>query len=97
MKGSAALRALVGRLSFLTYPSSDAFYGAADVVIRNVAVETGTPLIDVAAHFRALCPRGDCPALLFKDQHPTAEGTAIAAKTIADWFANHPRETGPKR
>jgi lysophospholipase L1-like esterase len=81
----------------LTYPSSDATYGATDAIIRNAAIETGTPLVDVAAHFKALCPSGDCPALLFKDQHPTAEGAAIAAKVVADWLASHPREISANR
>ncbi len=73
----------------LTYPSSNQAYGAANAVIRMAAADTGTPLVDVAAHVAGRCPNGDCPALLFGDQHPTAEGSAIAAETVADWLAGH--------
>jgi len=72
---------------FLTYPSSRDFYAATDEVIRQAAAETGTPLVDVAAHFASLCPGGNCPTLLFEDQHPTAEGTTIAANLLAEWLA----------
>lgn len=76
---------------FLTYPSYRGPYGFAANVIRRASVDTGTPLVDLASRFTPLCPPPDCPTLLYADQHPTAEGHALAAKMLADWLASRPR------
>jgi lysophospholipase L1-like esterase len=78
-------------LVFLTYPSCHAAYGSAANVIRRAAADTGTPLVDLASRFAPLCPRPDCPTLLYADQHPNAEGHALVAKMLADWLASRPR------
>ena len=70
------------RLLLLTYASEGRAYGAANKVIRATARATETPLIDLGAAFRASCPDGSCPDLLFRDQHPTAKGYRRAATTI---------------
>jgi len=93
--GTIAARARAAGVEpiFLTYPSSLSTYGTADAIIRQAAADSGTALVDVAAHFASLCPTSDCPALLFPDQHPTAEGDAIVAKVVADWLAERLRST----
>jgi hypothetical protein len=46
------------------------------------------PLVDLAAHFQTLCPVERCPEFLFKDQHPTEKGHAVAAGLLDAWFSS---------
>jgi lysophospholipase L1-like esterase len=70
-------------LYLMTYPMNDRFYHTANRVIEAVAEETGTPLIDLTAVFKGICPRRECPAILFPDGHPKAPGYRIVAEAIA--------------
>ena len=71
-------------LYLMTYPTDRSFYDLANEVIRNVAKETGTPLIDLTAVFAPICPNPDCPDTLFPDGHPKAPGYRIVAETILE-------------
>lgn len=74
----------------LTYPTSNHFYPGASRRIRETAAATGTPLIDLEAHFRGLCA-GDaaCPAYFLADAaHPNAAGYEAAALYIRGRFAD---------
>jgi lysophospholipase L1-like esterase len=70
------------RLFFMTYPSREDFYGIANRIVRQVARDTDTPLIDLARVFTPLCPTEPCPALLYADHHPTADGYRVIAETL---------------
>jgi lysophospholipase L1-like esterase len=67
----------------LTYPSSLALYGDANVEIRAAARDSRVPLIDLAPIFAVRCPEGKCAELL-PDQHPSIAGHVLAARTIAE-------------
>jgi lysophospholipase L1-like esterase len=71
------------RLVLMTYPGRFRYYGVANDVIRAVAEETGTPLVDLAAVFAPRCPERSCPDWLFEDQHPKPRGYRLVAETIA--------------
>jgi lysophospholipase L1-like esterase len=71
------------QLVFVTYASGQGFYGAANGVMRTVAKQTGTPLIDVAAEFRALCPQRPCQ-YFFRDEHPTGAGYERIAQVLVE-------------
>lgn len=71
------------RLVLMTYPGRFRYYGVANEAIRDVAAETGTPLVDLTAEFRPLCPERSCPDWLFEDQHPKPRGYRLVAETIA--------------
>jgi lysophospholipase L1-like esterase len=79
---------------FLTYPSDKGAYGDANRVIRSTAASAGVRLIDLTPTFRDRCPGWTCREL-FPDQHPTPEGHALVARTIADSFAPAPRMLSP--
>jgi lysophospholipase L1-like esterase len=66
----------------LTYPSSEQLYGQANEVIRAVAAETGTPLIDVAAALQDACRTSRCDDLFLRDLHASASGNEIVAATV---------------
>lgn len=70
------------QLVFVTYASEGGFYGAANGMIRAAAKESATPLIDVAAEFRELCPEDPCPYYFFPDGHPTAAGYERIAQLL---------------
>lgn len=72
-------------LFLMTYPSGNPifFYSAASPIIRTVAEETNTPLIDLAAKFGGLCADFDCLRFLLRDQHPNPEGHRVIAETVA--------------
>jgi lysophospholipase L1-like esterase len=72
-------------LFLMTYPSRRPPYPyrVANPIIRTVAEETNTPLIDLAAEFSGLCADLDCAEFLFRDQHPNPEGYRVIAETIA--------------
>jgi lysophospholipase L1-like esterase len=70
----------------LTYPSSYYSYGVADDALRTVALDGGTPLIDLTQRFDPRCPRHKCD-YLYGDQHPTAAGHAWIASIVVDSLA----------
>ena len=72
----------------LTYPSHTSLYGEANAIIRATASARGIPLIDVNAAFEAQCGAQGCPELFLPDQHPTAAGYVLAARTIVDGLAS---------
>lgn len=85
------LRAIVaevrsaGATAFLmTYPSSSSIYLRANRISRRVAHETGTPLVDLAEEFRAVCPQEPCREWLFADHHPTAQGYRRVSEILVD-------------
>jgi len=80
MAAQARLRGVP--LVMTTYPSSHLGYGRANIAIRAAARESGTVLVDLAAVFRPLCPRKECPGWLYQDQHPVARGYRLVAETI---------------
>jgi hypothetical protein len=71
----------------LTYPSETAAYGAANRVIRAVAAESGTPLINVGRALRAACQADGCDGLFLPDQHASARGNEIVAATVLEHLA----------
>ncbi len=71
-------------LTFMTYPGRWSFYHSTNPVIVRVGEETDTPVIDLTAVFRPLCPKQDCPRYLFPDQHPNVIGYRIVAETIVE-------------
>ncbi len=70
------------KLVLLTYPSERPDYAYANNVIRRTAKATQTPLIDLGAAFRELCPSHDCPELFLPDYHPTPKGYELAATVV---------------
>jgi len=80
-------RAAGTKLYLMTYASKKNFYIPASKAISEVALETGTPLIDLAAIFEPICPNDDCPDTLFPDGHPKASGYAIVAEAIIERIA----------
>jgi lysophospholipase L1-like esterase len=70
------------RLVFMTYPGRFRYYGVANSAIRDVAQESGIPLIDLTRVFEPLCPELKCPDWLFEDQHPRVAGYRLVAETI---------------
>jgi lysophospholipase L1-like esterase len=74
-------------LYLMNYPTKQNPYLTASMVIGDVAVETGTPLIDLTAEFARICPKRDCPETVFQDGHPKAAGYRIVAETIAERLA----------
>lgn len=66
----------------MTYPSTRNFYTSASQAIVAVALQTGAPLINLAAIFEQLCPTGNCPDTLYPDGHPTASGYRTVAEAI---------------
>jgi lysophospholipase L1-like esterase len=74
-------------LYLMTYPSKQNPYITASMVIQAVAEETGTPLIDLLRVFAEVCPKTDCPEMVFPDGHPKAPGYRIVAETIAERLA----------
>lgn len=71
----------------MTYPAWVGLYGRANRVIRAVADQTRTPLIDQEAVFRKACPNSACPKLLFRDFHPRQPGYALVADAIVRQLA----------
>ena len=78
------------RALFMTYPGRFRLYGQANRAIRQSARTLGLPLLDLTVIFREPCPLEKCPTMLFDDQHPTAEGYRLMAKTIAAWIQAQP-------
>jgi lysophospholipase L1-like esterase len=74
---------------FLTYPGRYEYYGRANRAIREAARQ-GLPLLDLTPAFRERCPLTKCPALLFDDQHPTAEGYRLVVRQIMAWLHRQP-------
>lgn len=74
-------------LYLMTYPTKQNPFLTASMVIKAVAEETGTPLIDLTAVFARICPKRDCPETVFEDGHPKAPGYRIVAETILERLA----------
>ena len=77
-------------LYLMTYPTKQNPFLTASMVIKAVAEETGTPLIDLTAVFARICPERDCPETVFEDGHPKAPGYRIVAETIVERLAPGP-------
>jgi len=75
-------RAAGTSIYLMSYPATRKFYASASTSIIAVALETGAPLIDLAAIFELLCPTSECPDLLFEDGHPRASGYRIIVEEI---------------
>lgn len=93
------LQELVGRsrehevkLVLLTYPSRSGMYAPANVVVRQLARRTGTPLVDLAEVFESVCPAEECPELLFPDHHPRANGHRLIAETLLTRLRDEDRD-----
>ena len=84
------------RLLLMTYPTDVKVYGFANRSIRRVAIRSDTPLIDLRAAFRPLCPRTACRDLLFRDGHPNARGYALVAETIVAYLRQSGLEAAEK-
>lgn len=64
----------------LTYPSPSALYGLATSRLRLL---DDLPIIDLSEIFRRICGlEGNCPDLLFDDQHPTPAGNQLMAAVV---------------
>jgi len=70
----ATIRAANAEPVFATYPSRAANEGESGQYLRVVAIETHTPVVDLATTFMTLCPTEPCPEWLRKDHHPTPRG-----------------------
>lgn len=66
----------------MTYASRMWNYGEANVVIRQVARETGARLVDAAAVIEPACASEPCPDVLYADHHPTAGGYRLMAEAL---------------
>jgi hypothetical protein len=55
-------------------------------IIRAAAQDAGVTLIELGPIFTARCLTKRCPELLFWDNHPNAEGHALAARVLAEYF-----------
>jgi lysophospholipase L1-like esterase len=75
-------RAAETNVYLMTYPSHKDFHLTANQAINSAALETKTPLIDLAAVFAPICPTNDCPEMLFPDGHLKAPGYTIVAEEI---------------
>ena len=75
-------RGFPSQLVLMTYPGHFRYYSLANPAIREIAKETGVPLIDLAKEFTALCPQFACPEWLFEDQHPKGAGYRRVAEII---------------
>ena len=69
-------------LYLMTYPSRQYYYYLANNVIRGLAKESGTPLINLTAVFLPICPQNECPEQLLPDGHPNPSGYRLVAETI---------------
>jgi hypothetical protein len=74
----------------LTYPSDSGWYGTVNELIRGTARLTDTPVVDLGAAFREVCPGQRCPDLILADQHPTVRGHQLAADVLWKYFATLP-------
>ncbi|MBX3025612.1 hypothetical protein KF840_11965 [bacterium] len=93
----AAVRDSGAEVVLITYPSEQDAYRFASQVIREVAAETGAPLIDLGVQFRALCPAPPCPDIFYPDGHPTAAGHAAAGERVANWLVEHGAGGAPRQ
>jgi lysophospholipase L1-like esterase len=75
-------------LYLMTYPSRRPFYASASQAIAAVAVETGTPLVDLSKLFEPICPQVECPQVLLQDGHPNASGYRTVAEALLERLAS---------
>lgn len=75
------------KLVLMTYPGRFEFYQAANELTREVAVESGTPLVDLETVFTSLCPEKQCPEWLYPDGHPNSKGYGVVAESIMKQLA----------
>ncbi|GIW44400.1 MAG: hypothetical protein KatS3mg077_1682 [Candidatus Binatia bacterium] len=86
---AAGVRASGAKLYLVTYPSdSHLLYGYANAVMRRIAVETGSALVDVAAQMPPACSSGRCPELL-PDHHPSEQGHIRTAEILLARLQEH--------
>jgi lysophospholipase L1-like esterase len=71
----------------VTYPMDSGWYGAVNGLMRETGARTNTPVVDVGAAFREVCPLQVCPELLLPDQHPTVRGHELVADVLAEHFS----------
>jgi lysophospholipase L1-like esterase len=71
-------------LYLMNFPSQHFYYTLANHEIGSVAIQTGTPLIDLLGVFVQLCPEHDCPKVMQPDGHPNASGYRMIAETILE-------------
>lgn len=84
-------------LVLVTYPAENGvYYAGPNRVMRQVAVRSGAPLVDVGPSFLPDCAQGPC-AELFPDAHPTAKGHLLAAKILVHALDRARRNDGRKR
>ena len=56
-------------------------------LLSGIAGRTSTPLLDLTPRFREVGRgRGAAPLYFARDQHWTAAGHELAARTMADWL-----------
>lgn len=70
------------RVVLVTYPLERHFLSVANLRLREIAAETGTELVDLAASFRADCPADGCLHLFRADEHLSPEGHEVAARKL---------------
>lgn len=70
------------QLVLMTYPGRFRYYSLANPAIREIAQETGIPLIDLTLEFEPRCPKFECPEWLYEDQHANTIGYRLVAETI---------------
>ena len=75
----------------MTYPARRDFYTDANQIIRDIAEQTGAPLIDLTSVFLSICPQDECPEFMFPDGHPIAPGYRVVAETVLERL----RQPGP--
>ena len=69
-------------LVLMTYASRQSNYGRANPVIRRVAGETGSRLVQLTAEFERLCPDPTCTEYFQESQHPTAAAYSVVAARV---------------
>jgi lysophospholipase L1-like esterase len=74
------------QLLLMTYPAqmNQELYAIANRLIRNVARQTGTPLVNLEETFASRCPDLGCREYLFRDGHPKAAGYRIVAAEVSE-------------
>lgn len=70
-------------LILMTYPSWQRNYGLANSIIRTVAAQTRSRLIDLTPEFERVCPDPTCTEYFQESRHPTPAGySAVAARVM---------------
>lgn len=80
------VRASGAEVGLMTYPSERSFYRRANRLLRQVARDTDSRLIDTAAAIAAVCPE-PCKEMFFADDHPRPVGYRVVAEAIVESFS----------